>query len=187
MANFSDKLNSTVNQYNDKKNKAALTRSQFIDHRIRQYTEDIKEICMNAAQSGQRSIKGFFVPGRTDYNYETTVDSAYVIDVPKNKKDEKPSKNMYGGIFGGNIAVSAARIYLFDGKFSADQTVNIKVDPAMIEQVRVGMVKNLSSEGFRKLSIEPLTGNVYDLKKSILGEHIALCGTAQYYYVDIEW
>ena len=83
--------------------------------------------------------------------------------------------------------VSDARIYLFDGKFAADQIVNITVDSAMIEQVREGIVKNLSSEGFKKLSIEPLTGNIYDLKKGILGEHIAVCGTTHYYYVDIEW
>lgn len=188
MANFRDKLDSEVKQYNQKKNDAALTETQFIDHRISQYTADIKELCLKYAQRGQRSIKGFFVPGRTDYNYETTVDDAYVIDVPKSVKDKKPSKNtMYGGIKGGNLEVVRANINLFDGKFKSDQTVNIKVDPAMIEKVRSGIVKSLSTEGFKKLSIEPLTGTTYALKKGLLGESVSASGTAHYYYVEIEW
>ena len=94
---------------------------------------------------------------------------------------------MYGGIKGGNLEVVSANINLFDGKFKSDQTVNIKVDPAMIEKVRSGIVKNLSGEGFKKLSIEPLTGTMYALKKGLLGESVTASGTAHYYYVEIEW
>jgi|GEM_PF-3037311 len=186
---FADELNAKANAF-DKKANDYLSESEFIANRVKQYTADIKSLCTAAAKRGQRSIKGFFVPERTDYNYETTTDGPYLREVPKSLIDKKPYKNpKYGNLISGNRDICDAVINLFDGKSYA-KPINYKnftVDGDMIEKVRVGVLKNLTAEGFKRLQIEHLTGKSYGLKKVLLSEVITVTGTSHYLYLDIAW
>ena len=183
---FADELNSKVNDFNAKA-ADVLTENEFIAIKTKQYTLQIKQLCTAQANQGKKSLRGFFVPETIDHNYETTTDGPCILDEPKSLIDKKPSKNsLYGGIYGGNLSLIPASIYLFDGK-DYGKPAHFKVDGAMIEKVRAGVLSNLAGEGFTKLVIEHLTGPRYGLQKLLFNEIVTTVGANHYFYVDIAW
>ena len=186
MGNFAKELNKMADEAKGK-SENVLSKDEFIANRIRQYTRDIKDLCKQSAGNGSRSLKGFFVPTRQDNNYDVSTDDSYIIDKPKNLISKKPGKNaLSGGLRGGNEEIQSARIYLFDG-WSYDKPITFAVDSNMIEKVRLGVVRNLSKEGFKKLNIEHLNGPIYKTKEVLFSEIIVQSGTASYFYLDIAW
>ena len=87
---------------------------------------------------------------------------------------------------GGNLDLQKAAIHLFDGEHYS-KPITFAVDAAMIEEVRVGILRRLATPKFRKLEIKHLTGEIYGLQKLVFSEVVSVVGTAHYYYLDIEW
>lgn len=186
MGDFAKELNKMADEAKGK-SKNVLSKDEFIANRIRAYTDNIKELCTKSARSGSRALTGFFVPERKDNNYEVSVDDAYIIDKPKNLINKKPWKNaLYGGLKGGNEELRYARINLFDG-WDYSKPITFSVDDNMIEQVRLGVIKSLSGEGFKKINIEHLKASTYKIKEVLFSEIIVQSGTASYFYLDIAW
>lgn len=192
---FAESLNAEVNGFY-KREMDVITDDEFVLIKVKQYTEQIKQLCVNAARGGQRGLRGFFVPERKDCNYEVTYDGPLMFDKPRNLIYKRPIKSMdrcgRACLAGGAYDLERANIYLFDGLEygkpvacagrMTDGTMN-----ALVEKVRVGIINNLSCEGFGKLEIEHLRGPRYALKKHLLMELVSVVGSSNYLYVDIAW
>ena len=186
---FADDLNSKVNLYNQAANNNILTQKEFISKRIIQYTSDLKALCTKQAEQGQRNLIGFFEPQTIDNNYETTVEGPAVLSISKNLINKKPTKNVkYPGLLigSGNTVLYGADLSKLRG-MPLDKKITFSIDATMIENVRTGIIRSLSNLGFKRVNIEHLTGNRYELKKVLLSEVISISGTNHYFYVDIAW
>ncbi len=185
---FADDLNKEARKQGQKQAKAP-TVNDFINDKVNHYTNDIKKLCTDGAKRGEYSIKGFFVPERYNGGADYYND-AYIRDEPKNMINKKPSLNpLRGGLDPDYRKVIDANITLRDGLRyeSAYNFRCIAVDNSMIEKVRLGMERSLSSAGFKKFKIEHLTGPKYEAVKFLLGETVQNRGTCHYFYVDIAW
>lgn len=190
---FADDLNSKVNEFN-RKNNDVITDDEFVLIKVKQYTEQIKQLCSSEAALGRKTLCGFFAPERMDCSYDVTFDGPFILNFPKSIKDEKPKKTMnlsgYTMLAGGATEIKRAGIHLYDGlEYGRPIACAAKgaVDSAMIEKVRVGIIKELSIAGFKKLEIANLTGPFYSLRKVLLTEMVSDVGTIHYFYVDIAW
>ena len=197
---FADDLNKQVGVYNDKQRNRP-TVNDFLNDRIKAYTNDIKQLCTSYAQMGKRRIRGFFQPQRTDYNYETTISGPFMIDKPIELINRRPSrfkKNSFGAYsMDGAYELRSADINFQDGQHLYDNKGEIyppgyidfsnPVSSSTIEYVRNGIIQNLSNAGFTRLEINHLTGPKYDVQKVVFKEGIVKTGECHYFFIDIEW
>ena len=182
---FADELKAKTNDYHSKVEEKP-TKDDFVNDRIQKYVVDIKKLCTEAASKGEKTIKGFFVPYRVDYNYETTCDGPLLLEKPTALINKRPSVSASGGLYGGAAELNQAVITLHDGQNYRLYGAVDMVDDAMIESVRIGIINKLVSEGFKTLEINHLVGPKYVVSSKLFNAVIKK-GTRHYFYLEIEW
>ena len=102
---------------------------------------------------------------------DVTVCGPNIVEGPRSLVDQKPIIETFSNV----------QYLSYDVNLPSYPPINTD------ERVRIGVLNNLSHEGFKKLEIEHLKGDVHDIKKGIFRDSVIVVGQRDYYYVDIEW